>query len=148
MGTITGILVRAGGIIFVHDVGWPFGRRDMYYSPATIPGEFINEFGKGGILKNRSHLSDEKGLYYDLNSALIEGGPRNGVLTAIEDFLDEYSVKYDFFIVEAQFGLGVIKVRGNASTDKIFNSYKRKVWLFMLKKRLQFYTERLIPHLR
>jgi Methyltransferase domain len=24
-------------LIFVHDIGWPYGRRDLYYDPATIP---------------------------------------------------------------------------------------------------------------
>jgi predicted O-methyltransferase YrrM len=24
-------------LILVHDIGWPYGRRDLYYDPATIP---------------------------------------------------------------------------------------------------------------
>jgi predicted O-methyltransferase YrrM len=30
-------LLRRGGMIFFHDVERPYGRRDMYYQPDTIP---------------------------------------------------------------------------------------------------------------
>jgi hypothetical protein len=37
-----------------------------------------------------------------------EGGPRNGVLTAIEDFLDETQRDLVLFIVPGNAGLGII----------------------------------------
>jgi hypothetical protein len=30
-------------MIFFHDVGRPYGRRDMYYQPETVPPEFRQE---------------------------------------------------------------------------------------------------------
>ncbi len=39
-------LVRPGGFIFLHDVDWPYARRDLYYQPATIPPEFRHPFAQ------------------------------------------------------------------------------------------------------
>ena len=33
-----------------HDVGWPYGRRDMYYAPSTIPVEYRQPFRRSGIV--------------------------------------------------------------------------------------------------
>ena len=41
-------LLRPGGIIFFHDVEWPWGRRDMYYQPELIPGTAFT-IGNNGV---------------------------------------------------------------------------------------------------
>jgi hypothetical protein len=33
-------LLRPGGIVFFHDIEWPWGRRDLYYQPDLIPPEY------------------------------------------------------------------------------------------------------------
>ena len=48
----------------------------------------------------------ERGLYYE-RAAAAEGGPRNGVLTAVEDFLAERP-ELRLAIVAPFFGLGVV----------------------------------------
>jgi len=101
-------LLKRGGTIFFHDVCWPYGRRDMYYQPELIPEEFIQPFKREGIVRGQSELSDASPFNSDLCNAAHEGGPRNGVLTAVEDFYKEHRGKYKFFHFEEEHGLGVL----------------------------------------
>ena len=74
-------------LICLHDVGWPYGRRDMYYNPASIPPEYRQPYRRAGLDLNSSELLATGGLSAHLHHAIQEGGPRNGVLTAVEDYL-------------------------------------------------------------
>lgn len=107
-------LLREGGTIFLHDVDWPYGRRDMYYQPETIPGEFVHVYAAKGIVRGQSELSEDSGINSERYNALFEGGSRNGVLTAVEDFLRGRN-NYLFFCVHEQHGLGVLHKRKNIS---------------------------------
>jgi hypothetical protein len=83
-------------LVVIDDVGWPYGRRDMYYDPETVPAEHRHPFRKsalrrfrsdgGGLRRLRSALGREE-LSTGFFNATHEGGPHNGVLTAVEDFL-------------------------------------------------------------
>ncbi len=78
-----------GPVIFMHDVGWPWGRRDMYYLPTTLPVDARQPWSETlGVPLDGDELVEgglrEPGRYA---IALRPGGPRNGVLTAVEDFL-------------------------------------------------------------
>jgi hypothetical protein len=53
-------------------------------------------------------LLDSGGTNSDLNNTAFEGGAKNGVLTAIEDYLKESKHKYFFLIVHLEYGLAVI----------------------------------------
>ena len=105
-------LLKAGGYIFLHDVDWPYGRRDLYYQPETIPAEFRHPFAEKGIVRGQSPLA-EVGSMNSRNylNAMEEGGPKNGVLTAIEDFLALHPGDYRFFMIRYQWGLGVLQLR-------------------------------------
>jgi len=107
-------LLAKDGTIFLHDVCWPYARRDMYYDLETVPAEFRHPVAKRGILLGVSALSDDPAAGKNGNhwNALYEGGARNGVLTAIEDFLREHPDTYSFFPVEKEWGLGVIVRKG------------------------------------
>jgi hypothetical protein len=72
----------------LHDVGWPLGRRDTYADPGRIPSEYRQETAARGLLVPGNPGLAQRGLYYE-RVATSEGGPRNGVLTALEDFLGE-----------------------------------------------------------
>jgi len=76
-------------LVMLHDVGWPYGRRDLYYAPDTIPEEHRKPHEKKGMLPGVPNLVDEGGLNQHLYNAVLENEPRGGVLTAIEDFLRE-----------------------------------------------------------
>ncbi|MGH2979611.1 MAG: class I SAM-dependent methyltransferase [Solirubrobacterales bacterium] len=95
-------------LVFAHDVGWPYGRRDMYYDPETIPSEHRQQWRRGGMIPGQSELSDDTGLSRDGCNAVAEGTPRNGVRTAIEDFIAESDVPLRFEVLEGFFGLGIL----------------------------------------
>jgi len=120
-------LLRPGGFIFLHDVDWPYGRRDLYYQPETIPGEFRHPFARKGIVRGQVPLAESGGWNSQLANALDEGGARNGVMTAIEDFLAERSGDYRFFWIRYQWGLGVLQLRsGQAEWDAAFRALRAK----------------------
>ena len=101
-------------LVFFHDVGWPCARRDLYYAPDQIPAEFRHPYSyDGGVLPGVDDVVPNRGFRGcgQFAAALHEGGPRNGVLTAIEDFMrDEIDAgrDYGFAEVPAVFGLGVL----------------------------------------
>ena len=101
-------LLKQGGLILLHDVVWPYARRDMYYEPPSIPESFRHPYARKGIAYNQSELLDTGGVNALLNNACFEGGPRNGVLTAVEDFLSQRAGAYSFFRLEQEFGLGFL----------------------------------------
>jgi Methyltransferase domain len=102
-------LLHPGGMIFFHDVGRPYGRRDMYYQPHTVPAEFRQPYERKGIVRGRSQLADAEGSNRIHFNAVREGGPRNGVLTAIEDFVAAHPSDYHFTRIKAQYGLGILQ---------------------------------------
>lgn len=73
-------------LVVLHDVEWPYARRDCYFDPDSIPAEFRQPIGHGGVVEGVRELVPD-GLNAGAPHALHEGGPRNGVLTALEDFL-------------------------------------------------------------
>ena len=36
-------------VLIMHDVGWPYGRRDLYYAPEQIPEEFRQPYAQRGM---------------------------------------------------------------------------------------------------
>lgn len=104
-------LLNRGGMILFHDVEWPYGRRDMYYQPDAIPPEFRLDYERKGIIRGKSQLADSDGENLGMCNAVREGGPRNGVSTAIEDFHAENPSDYRFCRVRLKSGLGILEYR-------------------------------------
>jgi GT2 family glycosyltransferase/glycosyltransferase involved in cell wall biosynthesis len=103
-------LLRDGGtfpIALLHDIAWPYGRRDLYYNPETIPEEARQPHGRGGLLPGVGGLTAD-GFNSHLAHAELEGGPRNGVLTAVEDFLVETGFPLRFLQLQGLHGLGIL----------------------------------------
>ncbi len=101
-------------LVFLHDVGWPWARRDQYCAPDTIPAEFRHPSSTTlGAVPGHSALQDwgfaGEGSDYAYAAASFEGGPRNGVLTAVEDALTEPRLAdYRLLIIPVVFGLGIL----------------------------------------
>jgi cephalosporin hydroxylase len=95
-------------ILIMHDVGWPYGRRDLYYAPDQIPDEFRQPYRRAGMQPGTKELLDTGGLNPMMCNAEVEGGPRNGVMTALEDFLAEYGRPVRMVIVPVFFGLAIV----------------------------------------
>lgn len=74
-------------LAILHDVGWPWGRRDAYHAPQRIPEEYRQPHGREGVLPGEKDLVGERGLNPNIHKAATEGAARSGVLTAVEDFL-------------------------------------------------------------
>jgi hypothetical protein len=105
------IAERAAGrqlpLLLFHDVCWPHGRRDDYFDPEQIPADYRRPVvGEGaGIAPDDPGVRPD-GLPYP-RSAAREGGERNGVLTAIEDFVASDSA-LRLVVVPAFFGFGAV----------------------------------------
>ncbi|WP_296790763.1 class I SAM-dependent methyltransferase, partial [uncultured Methanobrevibacter sp.] len=101
-------------IIILHDTSWPYGRRDLYYNPKTIPSEYLNEYKRLGMMPNKKELLKYGGANVNLNNATIENTPKNGVLTAIEDFLKQTNLNLNFYKINGFNGLGIIFPENNS----------------------------------
>ena len=99
-------------LVVLHDVSWPSGRRDQYYAPDALPPGAVHPHSwdhgsrpgiedavRGGMRGNGSFAI-----------ALKEGGERNGVRTAVEDFV---AARDDlrFVYVPSIFGVGFVYSR-------------------------------------
>lgn len=94
-------------LVLLHDMGWPHARRDSYYAPERIP-----DADRQPILRNvylapwEPGVAEQGGLPFAC-VAEREGGPRNGTLTAVEDFIGGRG-ELRLAIVPAFFGFGVL----------------------------------------
>jgi Methyltransferase domain len=104
-------------LLLFHDVTWPHARRDNYYTPAAIPEEYRHPMAKGAAVFPGEPELRAGGLPYHW-AAKREGGPRNGVLTAIEDFIAERD-GLRLAIVPAFFGFGAVWHRDAPWADEL-----------------------------
>lgn len=97
-------------LVFLHDVGWPCARRDLYYAPQRVPEAFRqpHSFELGVVPGARAAIDGGFRGCGAFAVALQEGGPRNGVLTAIEDFAAGVGEPLMWAQVPGVFGLGVL----------------------------------------
>jgi cephalosporin hydroxylase len=103
---------RAAGaplpVLIMHDVGWPYGRRDLYYAPEQIPDEFRHDWADLGIQRGKKQLVPQGGVNPKMHNATVEGGPRNGVMTALDDFLAEHPRPVRRLLLPTYFGLAIV----------------------------------------
>lgn len=116
---------RAGKwpVIFLHDTIWPYGRRDMYHDPECIPKEMRHPFVYGGLIPKNPAPQGSKGLNASFANAIPEGGDRNGVLTAIEDFLKQTTQSLHFQNIPGGSGLGILAAQVALEKNPAFASF-------------------------
>jgi hypothetical protein len=105
-------------LLLFHDVCWPHARRDDYFDPALVPEtDRQPEVVDGATLFPNVPGIHPGGLPFR-HAAAQEGGPRNGVLTAIEDFV---AAREDLrlVVVPAFFGFGAVWHTGAPSADAL-----------------------------
>lgn len=104
-----------GALVILHDCGWPWARRDLYYDPASLPAGAARPHAfDRGVVPGEEGLVD--GGFRGQGSFAVaerEGGERNGVLTAVEDHLAEDD-NLAFALVPSVFGMGVLYPRDAA----------------------------------
>ena len=94
--------------ILLHDVGWPYGRRDLYYDPATIPEKHRKPYARKGLVPGQVELADKGGMNAHLDHALLENEAASGVLTAVEDYIKKTHQAFRWIRLEGIHGLGAL----------------------------------------
>jgi hypothetical protein len=114
-------------LTFLHDVGWPLGRRDQYTDPGAIPEEYRHPHRMAGIVPGQEELSDEAGVGTDLYNAEVEGTPRNGVLTGIEDYMAQSPVPLTLKTVTGFNGLGILVSEARLAANDALRACMREL---------------------
>jgi len=131
-------------LIFLHDVSWPYARRDLYYNPETIPEAYKQPYKQQGMYPGQAGLKKKGGFNPDFNHAIYENNLKNGVLTAIEDFIKESELDFSFETVNAFHGLGILFPKNleleNFVKDKI---NKSNLLVLVEEERIKQYIEQL-----
>ncbi|MBW1744047.1 MAG: glycosyltransferase, partial [Deltaproteobacteria bacterium] len=95
-------------LVMLHDIGWPYGRRDLYNNPENIPDAFRKPYRQMGMLPGSSELVEKGGLNPHLLNAVQENDLQSGVLTAVEDFLKESELALELVKLPGLHGLGLV----------------------------------------
>ena len=105
-------VARAAGaplpVMLMHDVCWPYGKRDLYYAPEQIPEEWRQPYAQRGMRPGKSELAAAGGLNSQMHNALEEGGENNGVMTALDDFVEGYDKPLRVLVLPVYFGLAIV----------------------------------------
>ena len=125
-------------LVLMHDVAWPYARRDMYYDPEGLRVDQRHAYAHRGLEPGRSELL-EGGMNGMLANALVEGGPKNGVLTGIEDFIRETDVELTLHVLPFFNGLGMIvpKARSTPALEALIGSFTEAPSLIETVKALE-----------
>ncbi len=97
-------------VIVMHDCAWPYARRDMYYDVTAIFDADRQPYARRGFVPGQSELTDQ-GINGHFANAMREGGPRNGVLTGVEDFIAASGADVLFRRLPFFNGLGILVPR-------------------------------------
>jgi hypothetical protein len=104
-------------LLVFHDVCWPLARRDQYAAPDRIPEEHRHPYGEDIKLVPGNPGTAERGLPFEWG-ALEEGGPRNGVMTAIEDFMSGHD-GLRLAVIPIFFGCGLLWPESAPWSDEV-----------------------------
>jgi hypothetical protein len=128
-------------LTLLHDVGWPYGRRDQYCDPKAIPDEYRHPIEGGGLWPTDDELHDDSGVNIGANHAVSVGTPRNGVLTAVEDFVSESDGRFQLTTLTGLHGLGIVVARAQLESNEGLRDCLRELesaaWLRTACERLE-----------
>lgn len=93
-------------IVFMHDIAWPYARRDLYYEPERIPAIHRQPW-KTAPIDPATDALGETGFNRNHHHAVYAHGIRNGVLSAVEDFLADHP-GWTFATIPGFSGLGIL----------------------------------------
>ncbi|MEX0972458.1 MAG: hypothetical protein WDZ46_04275 [Solirubrobacterales bacterium] len=98
---------RPAPVVVVHNLHWPFGRRDGYHDPAAIPAAHRHEHSALGLIPGRRDPCPD-GLKLTPYCAVSDFEPRSGVLSAVEDLIAESDLEWAMTEVPGFHGCGVL----------------------------------------
>lgn len=108
-------------LVFLRATGWPYARRDMYYDPSDLPVDGVHNYSRKGMTPWSCHLVANM-INYPFANAQEEGGPRNGVLTAAEDFMKKTELPLKLLTLPIHNGVSVIFTEGSPA-DTFMQDY-------------------------
>ena len=76
--------------------------------PERVPEEFRQPYEMKGIRPGTKQVLPQGGLNPLHYNAVDEGGPRNGVMTALDDFVAEYDRPLRVLVLPVYFGLAIV----------------------------------------
>lgn len=106
-------------LVFLHDIGWPYGRRDLYYDPESIPEDYRKPHRQMGLRPDSREPVEEGGINSRLYNALHENDVYSGVLTAVEDFLKESRERPEFMKLPGLHGLGILVPEAKRQNEEL-----------------------------
>ena len=107
-------------MIFFHDENGRGPTWSCTICQKKYPAEFLQEWRLEGVASRKresSELVSDARLFEE--GGLEKASTRNGVLTAIEDFVREQRDSYRLFVVHAGAGLGVMQYRGRLKDQRL-----------------------------
>ncbi len=107
-------------LVILHDTGWPYGRRDMYHHPERIPAEYRKSHRRAGIVPDASLLVEQGGINATYWNAVENVSPRNGVLTAVEDFIRHSTFSLQCVNVPGAHGISILSDTRNLAIRPAF----------------------------
>jgi hypothetical protein len=125
-GEVDWILANApDAVIVFHDLMWPSGRRDFYYQPTTLADEDRHPDTEEGPTVWHDGITPAGFIGAGAFTFATEaGGERNGVLTAVEDSLQNADDQtWQLEIIPAIFGVGVL-VRRSEETAALLDAVR------------------------
>lgn len=136
---------QTSGVIVLHDVGWPSARRDAYCDPNDLPKDAVRPYtyDHGVTVDSPGVITGGFRGEGSFAWAINEGGPCNGVLTAVEDFNSEHP-EYNYRSIDAVFGLGVLTRAGTREDEivaEMIAPYQNSLVRTLEKNRLELYLK-------
>lgn len=133
------------GLVVLHDVGWPNARRDAYYAPERLPPSAVHPHSQTlGAVPGEADLQpvgfSPAGRWAYAKRA---GGPRNGVLSAVEDVIRDHE-ELELHVVPAVFGVGVVfssAARWAPAVREIIEPYRLPLIERLEKNRVELFVE-------
>jgi glycosyltransferase involved in cell wall biosynthesis len=110
-------------VVFLHDIDWPYGRRDIYYNPDTIPAAFRKPYAKKGMKPGQPSLLESGGFNSNFFNSIYENGLQNGVLTAVEDFIKESTLDLNLYKIYGLNGLGILTPSKKINANENLKSF-------------------------
>ena len=105
-------------LVFFKNSSWPYAHRDMYYDPEDADPKDVHGRERSGMTPWSLGLVAGK-LNSPFWNAEREGGARNGVLSAVNDFVANSTESLSIFRIPYNFGLGILYAPGTPAADFI-----------------------------
>jgi len=95
-------------VTVITNTGWPYGKRDVYLRPECIPLAYQQATSTGGLIPGKGKPNEKEGIFQGRAHAMYEGTPRNGVLAAIEDFIEQSPLHFRTLLLPGAGGHGIL----------------------------------------